>query len=64
MAVVYEGLVSRHLNRRFSRPVARPLTHTVVVLRLLYTRRSLREPAQPGRGSHAISSLKGGCPWR
>ncbi len=30
MAVVYDGLVSRHLNRRFSRPVAQLLTHTPV----------------------------------
>ena len=30
MASVYDGLVSRHVNRRFSRPIARALSHTAV----------------------------------
>jgi len=28
MTTVYDGLVSRHLNRHFSRPIARALSHT------------------------------------
>ena len=31
MASVYDGLVSHHVNRRFSRPITRALSHTAVM---------------------------------
>jgi hypothetical protein len=30
LASVYDGLVARHVNRRFSWPIARALSHTAV----------------------------------